>query len=276
MSQSPGEAGNSDRRLSSRLDAIHIDPDAPRPATILRVADELESRGAEILELFREVTSPEGQAVFPIHLRWEGREFFLEVETGPWEERVSENLLSRVLVLRSSDKADAELGILSAYPVPEDLEFLVGRAPAALLQLDLLPGSLDRPEDFAELFRLSAGKRWGTELEYSVEYLPLVEELLIAALDPQENGGEPPMLDALVEGLGCFLGETIRRGSPSGGEWKDGEEWGESVILECGEFSLDPVGKARAFLTEGAGDSISFYADFVLEEIKRSAGEAPE
>lgn len=252
--------------------AIEVERGAPRPATILKVADELESRGGEVMELFKEVASPVGQAVFPIHLRQGGREFFVEVETGPWEPQVVESLLGRASVLRASEKEDAELRILSAYPAPKEVEFLIGRSPAALLQLDLISGGLDRPEEFAELFRRSASRRWGTELDYSVEYLPLTEELLEAAFDGHEGGERPRVLDRLVEGLGCFLGEIVRRseGSPVG-RWTASGEWGdEGAVLEIGDFVLDPIGKARAFMTEGAGDSISFYARFALEEIRKS------
>ncbi len=267
-SDARGEGGHDPRELAFP----RIESGAPRPATILKVADEMESRGGEILELFREVSSPKGHAVFPIHLREGGREYFIEVETGPWEAQVVESVLGRASVLRSSEKADAELRILSAEPVPQDVEFLASLAPAALLQLDLIGGSLEMPEEFAELFRSSAGTRWGTGLEYSVEYLPLAEELLVAAFDAYENGGgKPPVFDALVEGLGCFLGEVIRRGaSPesSEGMWMGSEEWGEGIVLEVGGFVLDPIGKARAFMDEGAGDSISFYARFVLEEMR--------
>ncbi len=38
-----------------RRGLIEIERDAPRPATILRVASELEERGAEIQELFKEI-----------------------------------------------------------------------------------------------------------------------------------------------------------------------------------------------------------------------------
>ncbi|MBA2693338.1 MAG: hypothetical protein H0U65_12760 [Rubrobacter sp.] len=253
--------------------AFEIEAGAPRPATILKIADGLEARGGEILELFKEVSSPKGRAVFPIHLRQGGREFFIEVETGSWEPRAVESILSRASILRSSEKADAELRILGAGAVPEDVAFFASQAPAALLQLDMIGGELERPEEFAEMFRSSAGRRWGTELQYSVDYLPLVEELLEAAFDAFENGGgRPPVLDELVEGLGCFLGEIIRRGA-SGGEWSESGEWGEGgIVFEAGGFALDPIGKARAFMSEGAGDSISFYAGYALEEIRGDRG----
>ena len=37
---------------------IEIELDAPRPVTILRVASELEERGADIQELFKEIQCP--------------------------------------------------------------------------------------------------------------------------------------------------------------------------------------------------------------------------
>ncbi|HEY0127564.1 MAG TPA: hypothetical protein VGB40_00215, partial [Rubrobacteraceae bacterium] len=123
----------------------------------------------------------------------------------------------------------------------------------------------DRPEEAATLFREAAGNHWGVDLEYEPEYLPLVEELLMSALDENEA---PPILDALVVGLGCFVGETIRRNAGSPGTWRPGEDWGEGPVVEVGWLVLDPIGKSRAFLLEGAKDSVAFYADYVLEQLK--------
>jgi hypothetical protein len=33
-------------------------------------------------------------------------------------------------------------------------------------------------------------------------------------------------------------------------------------------FTLDPIGKSCAFLREGSGDSVAFFADYVLEQLK--------
>src|SRR5919107_5698747 len=79
---------------------IQIERDAPRPATILRVAGELEERGGKILELFKEIESPLGRMVLPIHLRQDDRDFFVEVETGPWDSRKAEVALGRAAILR--------------------------------------------------------------------------------------------------------------------------------------------------------------------------------
>ena len=244
---------------------FQIERDAPRPATILKVATELEERGAEIRELFKEVRSPWGEVALPIHLERGGRNVFVEVETGPWDPTTTEEAINKAAVLRSSEHAEAGLEILSAYPVPRAIAFYFDRSPAALLQLALVRAVPDRPEEAAALFREVAGNHWGVDLEYEPEYLPLVEELLMSALDENEA---PPILDALVVGLGCFVGETIRRNAGSPGTWRPSEDWGEGPVVEVGWLVLDPIGKSRAFLLEGAKDSVAFYADYVLEQLK--------
>jgi len=250
-----------------RSGPIEIERDAPRPATILRVAGELEERGGKILELFKEVSSPLGEVVIPIHLRQEDRDFFVEVATTAWDPRSTGEALERAAVLRSSEHAGAGLELVSAYPVPPEVGFFFGRSPAALLQLDLLRVTPERPEASASLFREIGSKHWGVELAYEPGYLPLVEELLMAAIEGDEAHPDPPISEGLVVGLGCFLGETIRRNAGSPGAWLPAEEWGEGPLVEVEDFVLDPVGKARAFLSEGPEESPAFYADYVLEQL---------
>ena len=252
-----------------RTGPIEIGRDAPRPATILRVASELEERGGDIQELFKEIECPWGQVVLPIHLLQGEQDFFIEVETGPWDPRAVEGAINKAAVLRSSEHAEAGLEILSAYPVPKEVGFFFGRSPAALLQLALVRVSLDDPEGSAALFRDVASRYWGVDLDYETGYLPLVEELLMTALDEEED---PPILDALVYGLGCFLGETIRRSAGGVGSWRPDEEWGEGAVIELEALVLDPIGKARAFLHEGPEDSVAFYADYVLEQLNGDSG----
>ena len=245
---------------------IQIEPDAPRPATILRVAGEMEERGGKILELFKEVESPLGRVILPIYLRQNDRNFFVEVETGPWDSRRSGEAVDRAAVLRSSEHAGAGLEILSAYPLPPEVEFYFGTSPAALLQLDLARLTSDRPEVCAGLFREVGSRHWGVDLDYEPEYLPLVEDLLIAALEADETQGVPPLSDGLVAGLGCFLGETIRRNVSPPGVWHPPEGWGEGPVVEIGDFILDPIGKSRAFLENGPKESLTFYAEYVLRQ----------
>ena len=247
-------------------DPIQIERDAPRPATILRVAGELEERGGRILELFKEIESPLGRVVLPIYLRQDDRDFFVEVATGPWDDRKAVEALDKAAILRSSEHAEAGLEILSGYPVPPEVEFFFGTSPAALLQLDLARLTPDRPEVCAGLFREVGSNHWGVDLDYEPGYLPLVEELLIAALEGDETQNSPPLSSGLVAGLGCFLGETIRRNLSPPGVWRPHQEWGEGPIVEIGEFVLDPVGKARAFLEYGPEESLAFYAEYVLEQ----------
>ncbi|MCA1847587.1 MAG: hypothetical protein LC704_01120 [Actinobacteria bacterium] len=258
----------------ARTGSIEIERDTPRPATILKVASELEERGSEILELFKEIRCPWGQVVLPIHLREGGEDFFVEVETGPWDDRAVEGAINKAAVVRNSEHTGAGLEILSAYPVPKEVGFFFSRSPAALLQLALFTLSADDPEGSAALFRDVASRHWGVDLDYETGYLPLVEELLIAALHEEED---PPILDALVGGLGCFVGETIRRSTdPPVGSWRTDEDWGEGPVIEAGGFVLDPVGKSRAFLREGPDDSVAFYADYVLEQLDAGGDRAPD
>jgi hypothetical protein len=253
-----------------RTGLIEVERDAPRPAAILKVANELEERGAKIQELFKEIRCPWGEVVLPIHVVQGGQDFFVEVETGPWDPHTTEATINKAAVLRSSEHAEAGLEILSAYPMPKEVEFCFGRSPAALFQLALVRVSLDEPEESAALFREAASRHWGVDLGYESGYLPLVEELLMAALDEEEP---PPILDALVGGLGCFVGETIRRSTISPSAWRADESWGEGPVIEVEHLVLDPIGKSRAFLYEGPEDSVAFYADYVLEQLKGSPGE---
>jgi hypothetical protein len=118
-----------------RTGPIVLVRDAPRPATILRVASELEERGGDIQELFKEIECPWGQVVLPIHLLQGEQAFFVEVETGPWDPQAVEGAINKAAVLRSSEHAEAGLELLSAYPVPKEVGFFFGWSPAALLQL---------------------------------------------------------------------------------------------------------------------------------------------
>lgn len=247
---------------------ITIEPDAPRPATILRVAGELEKHGGEILELFKEIQSPLGRAVMPIHLLKDDEMFFVEVATGPWDGRRAREVANRVAVLRSSEHAEAPVELLSAYPVPEELRFLCGRTPSALMQIDLLRVRMDRPEEAAGLFREAAGRHWGVDLDFEPGYLPLMEDLLTAMVSDEESGGRTPITDGLVGGVGCFLGEVVRKNSGLGAAWRPVESWGEGPIVEARGFELDPIGKARAFLEAGAEESLAFYANYVLEVLE--------
>src|SRR5919107_2618369 len=253
-------------------DPIQIERDAPRPATILRVAGELEERGGTILELFKEIESPLGNVVLPIFMRQEERDFFVEVATGPWDDRASGEALDKAVILRSSEHARAGLQVLSGYPVPPEVEFFFGKSPAALLQLDLARLTPDVPEVAAGVFREVASGHWCVDLDYEPGYLPLVEELLIAVLDADEEEIIPPLSDGLVAGLGCFLGETIRRNVEPPGAWRPPEKWGEGPVIEVKDFVLDPVGKARAFLQYGPHESMAFYVEYTLEQL----GSEPE
>jgi hypothetical protein len=244
---------------------IRIERGAPRPATILRVAGELEARGGTIVELFKEIDSPLGRVVIPIHFRQDDQEFLVEIATEPWNGRRSREAVDRAAIVRNSEYAEAGLEILSAYPVPPEVGFFFGRSPAAMLQLDLARLTPEVPEVAAGVFREVASSHWGVDLNYEPAYLPLVEELLLAVLDADEEESAPPLSDGLVAGLGCFLGETIRRNANPPGAWRPPEEWWGGPVIELEGFVLDPVGKARAFLENGPQESLAFYVQFTLD-----------
>lgn len=259
----------------SPLQTIQLERGAPRAASITRVAEELRRRGEEVSELFKEVTSPAGQAVLPIYLWRGGEEVFIEVETGPWEREAVRGVLKTAAVLRGSEHSGATLEVLGAYPVPEVVRYFCERTPAALFQLDLVPyDDLGNPGACAETFRSAAERHWGMDLGYDPEELPLVEELLLAALgEGAEDGARAPTLDALVHGFGCYVGEILHRRTDQQSSWRPAEDWGEGVVLEFPETVADPIGKARAFLENGSEDSTAYYVAYALEELDGSSGE---
>ena len=151
-------------------------------------------------------------------------------------------------------------------------ESLSDRPPAALFELDLDQMSLSRPEESARLFRDVASRHWDVDLDFETRCLPLVEQLVMDALDENGTREEPRVLDALASGLGCFAGETIRRNAGITGSWRPAEGWGEGPVIEFEEFILDPIGKAQAFLHRGPEDSVAFYADYALEQLNGGTG----
>ena len=265
------EAGDGSDTAPAETGRIELERDAPRPVAIQYAAEELSRRGDRVVELFKEVNSPHGRANLAIHLL-RGSEpeesVFVEVATGPWGEDAVRNAARTAAILRGSDHAEATLEFLSAYPLPGEVRFFQESSAAALFQLDLFHGDdLREPEACAEAFRETANRHWGLNLEYETEELPLIEELLTAALNEGSEDSRPPILRPLVHGLGCYVGETLRRHSPQPGSWYRAEEWGEEIVLEFPDLVADPIGQARAFLENGPEDSLAFYADYVLGEL---------
>lgn len=257
-----GHVGGADE-LWPELEAPDIVRDAPRPATILRVADALEYQGGEVLELFREVSSPVGSAVFPIHLTRSGREFFIEVETGRFTPQVMKSIIRRVGVLRASeDGTRKRVLILSSYPVPDEAIFFTGVSPQALVQLSLVNVNPEDPERAAGDFLATIRDFWSDDLDYGTHYLPVVEEYVLELRSRT-------LREEFVFALGAYLGETIRRAASESGmsaAWNL-ENRRREALLHVGDYELDPVGKARAFAENGERDSLAFYAGYVLKEI---------
>jgi hypothetical protein len=263
--------GGVDRPLE---ETIELERGAPRAASISRIAEELGRRGEEVVELFREIFSPAGRAVLPIHFRRGGEDVFVEVETGPWERKTVEDMLRTIAVLRGSEHSGATFEVLAAYPVPHLVRYFFVRSPAALLQLDLL--LRDDPRDApasAEAFRETAGRHWNMDLNYAPGELPRIEELLLSALNEDTTGEvTPPILDALVRGYGCYAGEVLRRNVATRSSWHSVTDWGEDLVVEFPDVGVtaDPIGKTRAFLESGPEDSVAYYVSYAIEELNGS------
>lgn len=258
---------------------VRLEPDEPRPAAIQRITEELQGRGERVVALFEEVASPRGRAVLPIRLRRDpDQEVFVEVVTGPWDERTVEGLLRSVAVLRGSDLADATLEVLSAYPAPEEVAFFSARSAAALVQLDLFErDDAEDPVACARAFAEVAARRWDLDLDFGPGELPSVEEQVLATLGEAAEADQksPPVLDAFVRCFGCYVGETLRRNSKVMGSWNPAKGWGEDLVLEfAGGVVADPIGKTRAFLQNGPDDSVAFYVAYALNGLDDQEHEA--
>lgn len=250
---------------------IELNRDVSRPVAIQQAAEELSRRGDRVVELFKEVVSPDGRANLAIHLL-RGSEpeesVFVEVSTEGWDEEAVRNAARTAAILRGSDYSASTLEFLSAYPLPDEVRFFQENSAAALLQLDLVQSdNLGDPETCAKTFKETANRHWGLSLGYEIAELPLIEELVTAALSESSRDGQPLILDSLVHGLGCYVGETLRHHSPQTGSWTNAGEWGEGIVLEFSDVTADPIGQTREFLKNGAEDSIAFYAGYVLEEL---------
>lgn len=267
---------------NDRLGSFEIEPGAPRPATLLKVADELEHRDWNVVELLKEVSTARGSHRYPVQITRDDANVFVEVETGPWDAEAVDRVLDAAFVLRDSEYAHADLELVSAEPVPEKVGFFLGHSAAALFQLDLNdrdPGEdPGEPEALARGFVEAARRRWDADLDYDLQSLSLTEELLLDAL--REKPGKTPILPPLVRGLGCYVGEILRRKAATG-SWQPAEEGRdeEGLVLEIDGLIADPIGKALAFLENGPEDSVAFYAEYVLraaEEEREAEPHEPE
>jgi hypothetical protein len=105
-------------------------------------------------------------------------------------------------------------------------------------------------------------------LDYSEESIEIIERLLdeLHAELPRTESGEllfddssRDTIDAICNMFGGYLGETIKR--HHGGEWTMNDVVAEQpmVCLQIGTVSVFPTAKVYKRLSDGAGDSISFY-----------------
>jgi hypothetical protein len=119
--------------------------------------------------------------------------------------------------------------------------------------------ALSQIEWLSELWRKKAKSIFGVDLDYSAESIARLEEMIT------KGWPEPPnLLDPLVEGLGSYLGETIRR--LHGGEWRHTEEHGFFLDgLGGRDIQIFPMARARKRLLKGSDESVDYYY-LVLKE----------
>jgi hypothetical protein len=110
-----------------------------------------------------------------------------------------------------------------------------------------------RIELLAELWREKAKSVFGVDLDYSAESIRRLEEMI------SKGWPEPPnLLDPLVEGLGSYLGETIRH--LHGGEWRQTQEHGFFLDRVGGrDIQLYPMARTRKRLLKGSDESLEWY-----------------
>ena len=107
------------------------------------------------------------------------------------------------------------------------------------------------------------------ELDYSIESLKLVDEILEASRSFE--GVTPLKIAATLFGYGCYVGEVIIRNNP-GAHWTTlTEDETESslnsglVVIMPQGTQVNPIGKAEKRLLNGDLDSLAGFYDFIIK-----------
>lgn len=91
-------------------------------------------------------------------------------------------------------------------------------------------------------------------LDFSLESLRRVDSMIAREYDSDEAFPA----ESLIVGVGCYVGETIRRAY--GGDWHDED----AAVVEIGQIAaIYPIQKAAKRFRFGPAESLSLYADTV-------------
>ena len=130
------------------------------------------------------------------------------------------------------------------------------------------PTAISAPR-FAEDVASWVRARFSVELDYSVESLAKVDDLLELM-----RAQRVPIDDRVGETLwclGCYVGEVFVRNAPEA-EWTDREML--PPVVACGETRINPIGKVVKRVTLGdRGDLATFYARFTSDRDVRSSAD---
>jgi len=143
---------------------------------------------------------------------------------------------------------------------------------------DVPPDSKDEQKPIwivmAESCVTSAKKAYGVDLDYSLESLGALENILQQM--HEEHKATPISeqgMQARTISLGSYLGEVLRRASGSG-TWARDSALGENTfpLIFANDQQLFPVGWVHKRIVNGAEDNIVFKAKVMLSTLR---GEGP-
>jgi hypothetical protein len=119
----------------------------------------------------------------------------------------------------------------------------------------------------------NADKEFNVKLDYSVDSIKKVEDVLGRLHDMYEKDKASLRVDALANMYGAYIGEVIRRSEP-GVKWeKDHPVAGEkSYPLHWAARDLFPMAWCHRRITEGDGDNVSVKYDVLKQQAQERAG----
>lgn len=109
----------------------------------------------------------------------------------------------------------------------------------------------------------TARKRWGATLDFSVESLEALDQILgemhrLGAQAAPGQGPTPEQLDGASKAWGVYLGEVLRR--RHAGRWHH-DETANALVVQIGDATVAPMLKVRKRLVNGDVDNVAFYAE---------------
>jgi hypothetical protein len=117
----------------------------------------------------------------------------------------------------------------------------------------------------AQQHRNLAKNLFGIKLDYSADSIPKLDEMIKEGW-PE---GPPVMLDEVVIGFGCYLGEAVRR--LHGGYWAFSPELGFHIGLVGGrDIKICPFAKVKKRFVNGEEDSIGYFYSYIRSKIEEA------